>query len=122
MREQESSPQSEDQTRAAQQITARLESLGIELDGSESAERLGEIADAVERFEDAVELRGGDLMVDEPPRGEEGQPDDPDFVLPKRAADETVSAYLDRLEAATQRVLARPELDASEEIDEDGLS
>jgi hypothetical protein len=104
-------PSSEDLTRASQQITARLAALGVTLDGSETAERLAEIAAAIERFEDAVESRGGDLMVDEPPPGSSGEPDDPDFVLPRRAADETIAAYLDRLDQATERVLARSPID-----------
>jgi hypothetical protein len=95
---------SNDLDRASQQITSRLSALGITLDGSESAEQITEIADAVERFEDAVEARGGDLMVDEPPRGAVAQPDGPDFALPRRAADESVTAYIARLDRATTRI------------------
>ena len=96
----------EELSRATLQLTSRLTALGIGLDGSEGILALREIADGVERFEDAVEARGGDLMVDEPPRGAVGQPDNPDFVLPRRTADETVRAYLGRLRQATERVLA----------------
>jgi hypothetical protein len=99
---------SNDLNRAAEQITGRLSALGIWLSGAESAERLGELTDAVERFEDAVEARGGDLMIDEPPRGASGQPDDPDFVLPRRAVDESVEDYIARLDRATKQVLAHP--------------
>ena len=97
---------SEDLNRAAGQISGRLSALGIRLDGTESAELLGALADAVERFEDAVEACGGDLMVDEPPKGATGHPDDPEFILPRRAADESVEAYLARLDRATARVEA----------------
>ena len=99
---------SPDLDRAAHQIAARLSALGFNLDGTEDAEQLGDLADAIERFEDAVEARGGDLMVDEPPRGAAGQPDDPDFVLPRKADDETIPAYIQRLDSATQRVLGHP--------------
>jgi len=58
----------------------------------------------VEAFEQAVMSKGGDLMVDEPPRRGSVQPDDPDFLLPKRADDEAVSDYLERLDAATHKV------------------
>lgn len=97
---------SQDSARVAEQIATRMSALGIRLDGTESAELLGELADAVERFEDAVEACGGDLMVDEPPRGANGQPDDPEFILPRRAADETIGAYIARLDRATVRVQA----------------
>ena len=100
---------SEDLRRAAEQITARLSGLGIWLDGDESPELLGELTDAIERFEDAVEACGGDLMVDEPPRGATGKPDDPEFMLPRRATDESVETYIGRLERATARVLAHRE-------------
>jgi hypothetical protein len=97
---------SADLERASQSITSRLDALGIDLDGTESPDELTRIADAVERFEDAVEARGGDLMVDEPPAGSEGQPDHSDFVLPRRAADETVAAYVARLDRQTERIAA----------------
>jgi hypothetical protein len=98
---------SADLARVGQQIQGRLTSLGVSLDGAETPDQLRQIADAVERFEDAVEARGGDLMVDEPPRGKTAEPDDPDFVLPRRAADESVRAYVDRLERATRQLRSR---------------
>jgi hypothetical protein len=100
----------EDLRRATHQVSDRLSALGIALDGSESSDVVAQIADAVERFEDAVEARGGDLMVDEPPRGAAGQADDPDFMLPRRAADETAGAYLERLKQATRRLREHPKL------------
>lgn len=90
--------------RVTQSTVGRLSALGIDLDGTETPAQIAHIADAVESFEDAVEAAGGDLMVDEPPAGSGGEPDDPDFVLPRRAADETVAAYISRLEAATARI------------------
>jgi hypothetical protein len=101
----------DDLARAAQQIAGRLTALGIDLEGDESPDLLRALADAVERFEEAVEARGGDLMLDEPPRGEKGQPDDPDFLLPRRTADQSVRDYLVRLQQATERLLGRPDPD-----------
>lgn len=60
----------------------------------------------MEAFERAVESRGGDLMMDEPPANSSGQPDDVHFLLPKRAADETLKQYGERLWAATAGVRA----------------
>jgi hypothetical protein len=91
--------------RVSRQVAGHLATLGIEVGADASVETLRAIADAVEDFEEAVRARGGDLMVDEPPRGEGGQPDDRDFALPRPRADETAAAYLNRLEAATARVL-----------------
>ena len=97
-----------DLSRAAQHISAHLATLGIDLSDAASADTVREVSEAVERFEEAVRARGGDLMVDEAPRGEKTQPDDPDFALPRPNADEGVAAYVERLRAATSRVLQHP--------------
>jgi len=100
----DTSSASDDLERASLNVAGRLSALGIDLDGTESPQDLTAIADAVERFEDAVEARGGDLMVDEPPCGSSGRPDSADFILPRRAADESVRAYVARLSQATERI------------------
>jgi hypothetical protein len=87
--------------RASEQIAARLRALGTWLSGTERAEDLAGIEEAIERFEAAVEARGGDLMVDEGPRGAASEPDDPHFALPLRSANEPVTMYLERIERAT---------------------
>ena len=91
--------------RVSREVAARLEALGIALDGRERPEELADIEDAVERFEEAVESRGGDLMVDEGNRARATEPDDPHFALPVRQAGESVAAYLERLARATDVVL-----------------
>ena len=101
-------PSAEDVQRVAAEVANRLESLGIWLSEDEKPEELGRILEAVERFETAVESRGGDLMVDEGPDGRTTQPDDPHFALPLRSADESVDRYVDRLERATGEVLRQP--------------
>lgn len=98
----------DDLTRVSREIARRISALGIALTGEEPPEQLQGIAEAVEEFERAVESRGGDLMVDEPPLGGRAQPDDPDFVLPLRAADETVDHYIERLSRAAARVRRGP--------------
>ncbi len=95
---------SDELKRVSQQVAGRLSARGIRLDGRERADELTQIAEAVERFELAVESRGGDLMVDEAPRGQTTQPDDAHFALPLRNAGESVSAYVERLVAATDTV------------------
>ena len=101
-----SSPRDDDSeiTRVSQDIAYRLRRRGVAVRDGESPEEIVNLLEGVEAFEQAVMSKGGDLMVDEPPRRGTVQPDDPDFLLPKRADDESVSDYLERLDAATQKV------------------
>jgi hypothetical protein len=59
---------------------------------------------AVELFEEQVFALGGDLMVDEPPVGREGTPDDARFRLPLRRADESASDYVRRMDQASREL------------------
>lgn len=95
----------EDVQRVSSAVADRLAGLGIALTGRERPEELARLQEAVERFEVAVESRGGDLMVDEGPDGETTQPDDPHFALPKRGDEEPVDHYLERLALATYDVM-----------------
>jgi hypothetical protein len=96
---------SADLRRASEEVIARLEGLGISLNGDESPESLILVLEEVERFEDAVEACGGDLMLDENPPGTVAQPDDPRFALPLRRADETIRSYRERLANATDELV-----------------
>ena len=89
---------------AIDETVARLHSAGIDIDEDCAPADLARLLDAVEEFEAAVRARGGDLMVDEPPPGSSRtarrsklQPDDPRFVVPSRAADETLGRYRTRI-------------------------
>ncbi len=94
----------EERASVKQTLAARLQARGVQLAGDESAEDIGNLMDAVERFEHAVEAQGGDLMVDQAPSGETVEPDDPRFVIPVRRAQEAVGEYLQRLQTATDRL------------------
>ena len=83
------------------EVAARLRARGVQLTGDETSEQIVSVLEAVERFERAVEAEGGDLMVDTRPARE---PDNPDFVLPQRAADESIAAYIRSIDEATERV------------------
>ena len=96
-----------DVSRVGGQLMSRLSALGIDLDGDETPEQLARLSDAIERFEDAVEAAGGDLMVDEPPRGQKAQPDGPGCALPRRNADESIDMYIGQLEEAAQKLERR---------------
>ena len=93
----------------AAELEAKLAARGVMLNGDETSDDVADILDAVERFERAVQARGGDLMVDEKPGGRPKLPDDRHFVVPERRADEPVDAYLDRIREATRVVLAHPD-------------
>jgi hypothetical protein len=90
---------------AAAEARGRLRSRGVALTGAERPEELGDLLDAVERFESAVEAHGGDLMVDDL---KSVQPDDAHFVLPRRNQGEAVRAYIGRIVAATSGLRDHP--------------
>jgi len=95
-------PMSDELRGAQMEIASRLRSAGIAIDDHTDPAALEGLLDAVETFEAAVQAQGGDLMVDEPPRGGESRPDDPRFTLPKRTADDSVESYRERILAAAE--------------------
>ena len=97
----------EDVRRVSSEFAGRLSRLGIRLSGTERAEDLAALVEAIERFETVVEARGGDLMMDEGPRGA-STPDDPHFALPMRGGHESVADYLERLARKTDEVRRHP--------------
>lgn len=96
-----------DRARASELAAQRLRQSGVRLTGRESDDDLTELSDALDRFEQAVQIAGGDLMVDEAPDGHTEEPDDPDFALPERGDRESVLRYCDRLDDATEKILRR---------------
>ena len=76
---------------AAVELSGRLFQKGIEVSSEEDPADLADLLSAVERFEQAVINRGGDLMVNMP---DSADPQDPAFVLPARRADESVRDYI----------------------------
>jgi hypothetical protein len=88
----------------AREIAARVSARGVYMRGNESADETVAIEEAIERFEEAVELHGGDLMMDEPPRGQRGEPDNPLFQLPERGAGMSAAEYVDHLARATDKI------------------
>jgi len=95
----------EERTAAAAEVTARLRGRGIAVTGAESPEDLVNLLSAVERFEQAVEAHGGDLMVDDL---KSARPDDRHFVVPRRAQREAVRAYIGRIDEATAQLRRHP--------------
>ena len=97
--------------RVSRESADRLAGLGIRLDGRESPDQLAAMQEAVERFEEAVQSRGGDLMMDEGVPGKAVEPDDRHFALPRRKAGESVGHYLERLSTATDGILRHRSLE-----------
>ena len=92
---------SEQRARVADELSTRLRRNGVRLLGKESLEELAELLEAVERFEAAVEERGGDLMVDEPINCIEPiAPDVADYLLPLRGGRESVARFVERIDDA----------------------
>ena len=67
-------------------------------------EDVADLLDAIERFEAAVEARGGDLFVN---RIGSPEPEAPEFVPPVRRGGESAGAYRMRVERATDRLRGR---------------
>jgi len=91
----------EEQQRARQEAVDRLADRGIPVRRDDPDEEVGDLLDAVERFEEAVEARGGDLMVN---RIGSSEPENPAFVPPERRTGESVRAYRSRVEQATEQL------------------
>ena len=100
-------PDMGDPASVAAEVAARLRARGIVVEDDEPPEQLADLLAAVERFESMVEARGGDLMVDDLKSSE---PDDPQFVLPRREPGEDIPSYIRRIDEATSRVEAHPPL------------
>ena len=86
--------------RIARDMAGRLFTRGVDVRNGDSNDDVTAMGEAVERFEDLVQAGGGDLMVDEPPRGQKGEPDEARFRLPLRRADESARKYVARLQRA----------------------
>jgi hypothetical protein len=97
----------DDETRrVSEEVLARLRALGVTASETESPDELARLLDAVEEFERAVRRGGGDLMVDEPVgvgAGRPLQPDERAFVLPVRAAGESITDFIVRIATARKQ-------------------
>jgi hypothetical protein len=95
----------EEQRTAAREAATRLRDRGIDVSGTEPLEDLALLLEAVEGFEAEVEAHGGDLMMDDL---KSSGPDDPHFVLPRRAPREPIRRYVARVGEATLQLRKHP--------------
>ncbi len=92
----------EDVRHAAELVAESLRRRGVEADGSEDSDQLARVLDAVETFERARSMRGGDSFVNDL---ESTQPDNPQFVIPERQGDEPLDRYARRVRAAAAKIM-----------------
>ena len=94
----------EEERHARQEVEYRLSERGITVERSDSDEEVADLLDAIERFEAAVEAKGGDLFVN---RIGSPEPEDPAFVPPARGEREPAPEYRRRIEAAMEGIRRR---------------
>lgn len=114
----------EDVQRATDLVAESLRRRGVAADASEDGDDLASALDAVETFERARSLRGGDSFVND---ADSTEPDDERFVIPTRAADEGLDRYARRVREAAAQIMTpaatnRPLRDpGSVELDPDSI-
>ena len=87
----------EDVRRAAESVAGQLYQKGVDVSADEDADLLASLLSAVERFEAAVAAHGGDSMINTP---DSKRPENRAFVVPQRRGDESLEAYVTRVNAA----------------------
>ena len=91
----------DDQARVAAEIRGNLRQRGVQVHDEEAGEELVTALEAVERFERARALLGGDSMINTP---ETSKPERKEFVIPKRGDDESLGQYAARVERAAREL------------------
>ena len=94
----------EEERHARQEAEYRLSERGMRVDRADSDEDVADLLDAIERFEAAVEAKGGDLFVN---RIGSSEPEDPAYVPPERRDGESAAEYRLRIETATDALRRR---------------
>ena len=90
-----------DRARASSVAASQLRHRGIDVDERESSDDMAAVLSAVERFETAVSALGGDRMVNSL---DTDQHEDESLVLPRRRADESLTAYATRVTRAAEKL------------------
>jgi hypothetical protein len=88
----------EEERHARQEAEYRLAERGVRVEAEDGDEAVADLLDAIERFEAAVEAKGGDLFVN---RIGSSEPEDPAYVPPERREGESAADYRLRVESAT---------------------
>jgi hypothetical protein len=91
----------EERSGAALELAGRIRQKGLLLTGRETSAQLDDLMTAIDRFEAAVIVRGGDLFVNMPTSN---PPENPEFVIPGRVPGEDAEAYAARINEAAERL------------------
>lgn len=91
----------EEQARAREHTLEILQRRGVKLHGDETEEQLGDLWNAVDRFDALVQARGGDSYTNAP---ESSAPENPLLVLPERSSREGAGNYIGRIIEAAHRI------------------
>src|SRR3954462_2510421 len=91
----------EERDGAALELAGRIRQKGVLLTGVETTAQLDDLMTAIDRFEAAVIGRGGGLLVNTPTSR---PPQNPEFVIPRRGADEDVETYAASIQEAAQQL------------------
>lgn len=91
----------EERTALHNELLARLEQKGVRIHARSTESDLADLLSAIGAFESAVQMAGGDIMIDTPASSE---PERPEWVLPHPNDDESVRVYTTRVNAAAGRV------------------
>ncbi len=91
----------DEQRRARAEASMRLRDRGITITEVDEIDEIVNVLEAVEAFERMVAAKGGDLMIDTPPALE---PDNAQFVLPRRELDELLGDYAARVRLTTRQL------------------
>ena len=94
----------EEERHARQEAEYRLSERGLRVEPTDADEEVADLLEAIERFEAAVEAKGGDLFVN---RIGSSEPEDPGFVPPERGPGESATDYCRRIEAAADALRRR---------------
>ena len=78
-----------------------LERRGVVLHDDDSGDGLARILSSIERFDEAVARRGGDSFTNDP---RSSDPERDEFVIPRRAADESAELYARRVTRLAERL------------------
>jgi hypothetical protein len=94
--------ETDDMERNTAIVTDKLRGKGVTVLADDTPDDIVNLLESVEAFEEAVRLGGGDLMMDEPPPGQDAQPDDERFLLPARRPGESADQFVKRVAEATR--------------------
>src|SRR5687768_2652842 len=97
-------PRDEEARRVADNVASQLRQRGVDVSDDDSESDLGMLLTASQHFAKAVAANGGDSFTNTP---ESTQPDEPEFVMPQRSADESAVEYARRIEGQAQALRAR---------------